>query len=164
MLSPTPRPSAQMISRFRKQAVCMGAQTLTSFGTCWTCPCGHTIKDDDVAHALACNRLSSLVQSCHDDTAEVPQEFVGRLGFSSSHEERYCRLAPSIPNRPQERWDFRCNLRPGPGRILADVSFIHPLAASNVHSACRGAGSCMASWPCSCVSRRRQALGLLCQP
>jgi hypothetical protein len=54
------------------------------------------------------------VQSRHDDTAEVP-------------------------NHPQARWDFHCNLRPGPG-VLADVSFIHPLAASYLRSAARTPG------------------------
>jgi hypothetical protein len=108
----------------------MGVRTFSSFGACWTCSCGHTVEDDDVAHALGCNRLSGLVQSRHYETAEFLREFVGRLGFSSSREGRYSRLAPRIPNRPPARWDFHCNLRPGPGHVLANVSFIHPVAAS----------------------------------
>jgi hypothetical protein len=65
-----------------------GVRTFSSFGNAWTCACGHTMEDDDIAHALGCNRLSALVQSCHDDTAEVLAKFVGRLGFSSSREGR----------------------------------------------------------------------------
>jgi hypothetical protein len=118
----------------------MGVRTISSFGTCWTCPCGHTVEGDDVAHAIGCNRLSGLVQSRHDETAEVLREFVGRLGFSSSREGRYSRLAPRTPNRAQARWDFHYNLRPGPGHVLADVSFIHPLAASYIRSAARTPG------------------------
>jgi hypothetical protein len=118
----------------------MRVRTFSSFGTCWTCSCGHIVEDDDVAHALGCNRLSNLVQSRHDDTAEVLREFVGRLGFSSSREGRCFRLALRTPNRPQARWDFHCNLRPGPGHVLADVSFIHPLAASYLRSVARTPG------------------------
>jgi hypothetical protein len=54
--------------------------------------------------------------------------------FSSSQEGRYSQLAPRSPNRPQARWDFYYNLRRGPGHVLADVSFIHPLAASYIRS------------------------------
>jgi hypothetical protein len=93
------------------------------------------MEDEDVAHALGCNRLSGLVQSRHDDAAEVLREFVGRLGFSSIREGRCSRPAPLTPNQPQARWDFHCSLRPGPGHVLADVFFIHPLAASYLHSA-----------------------------
>jgi hypothetical protein len=98
------------------------------------------VEDDDVAHALGCHRLSGLVQSRHDDTAEVLREFVGRLGFSSSRKGQYSRLAPRTTNRPQALWDFHCNLRPGPGHVLADVSFIHPLAAAYLRSAARTPG------------------------
>jgi hypothetical protein len=73
-------------------------------------------------------------------SSEVLREFVGHLEFSSSREGRYSRLAPRTSNRPKERWDFHCNLRPGPGQILANVSFIHPLAASYIHSAARTPG------------------------
>jgi hypothetical protein len=63
----------------------MRVHTFSSFGTCWTCSCGHTVEDDDVVHALGCNRLSGLLQSRHghDEMAEVLREFVSRLGFSS---------------------------------------------------------------------------------
>jgi hypothetical protein len=91
-------------------------------------------------HNVHPSRLSGFVQSRHDDTAEVLREFVGRLGFSSSREGPYSRLAPRTPNRPQPRWDFHCNLRPGPGHVLADVSYIHPLAASYLRSTARTPG------------------------
>jgi hypothetical protein len=52
----------------------------------YSCSCVHTVEDDDVAHALGCNLLNGLVQSRHDETAEVLREFVGRLGLSSSRE------------------------------------------------------------------------------
>jgi hypothetical protein len=42
--------------------------------------------------------------------------------------------------QPQARWDFHCNLRPGPGHVLANVSFIHLLAASYIRSAARTPG------------------------
>jgi hypothetical protein len=50
------------------------------------CSCGHTVEDDEVAQALGFNRLSGLVQTRHEETAEVLREFMGRLGFSSSRE------------------------------------------------------------------------------
>jgi hypothetical protein len=107
----------------------MGVRTYSCFGNAWTCGGGQTVADDDAAHALGSNRLSGLVQSRYDDTAEVLREFVGRLGFSSSREGRYSGLAPRTANRTQALWDFHCKLRPGPGHVLADVSLIHPLAA-----------------------------------
>jgi hypothetical protein len=60
----------------------------------------------DVAHALGCNRLSSLVQSRHDDTAEVLREFIGRLGFSSGCKGRYFWLAPPPRTVPKHGWTF----------------------------------------------------------
>jgi hypothetical protein len=69
------------------------------------------------------------VQSCHDDIAQVLREFVGRLGFSFSHEGRYSWLPPHTLNRPQARWDSHCNLHPSSGHVLADVSFILRSAA-----------------------------------
>jgi hypothetical protein len=118
----------------------MGVRTFSSFGTCWTYSCGHTVENDGVVHALGCNGLSGLVQSCHDETAEVVRKFVGRLGFSSSREGRYCGLAPRTLHSRQVRWDYHCNLRLGPGHVPADVSFIHPLAASYIRSASRTPG------------------------
>jgi hypothetical protein len=35
-------------------SICMGVRTCFSFVTCWTCPCGHTVKEDDITHALGC--------------------------------------------------------------------------------------------------------------
>jgi hypothetical protein len=61
--------------------------------------CGHTIDDSIVAHTLGCNRLSDLVQSGNDDTAEVLRELIGCLGYSSSREGWYSRLTPRTPTR-----------------------------------------------------------------
>jgi hypothetical protein len=80
------------------------------------------------------------VQSRHNETAEVLREFVGRLGLTSSREGRYSWFAPRTPNRLQARWVFHCNLRPGPGYVLADVSLIHPLAASYIRCPSRTPG------------------------
>jgi hypothetical protein len=55
--------------------------TETRFPPVWTCTCGHTVEDNDVAHALGCNRLSGLVQSRPDDTAEALREFIGCWAF-----------------------------------------------------------------------------------
>jgi hypothetical protein len=115
----------------------MRVHTFSSFGTCWTCSCGHNIEEENVVHALGCKWLSGLMQNRHDETADILRERVGRLGFSSCQEGRYFRLAPRTPNLPQARWVCHCNLRPGPGHVLADVSFIHPLAASYTQSAVR---------------------------
>jgi hypothetical protein len=57
----------------------MGVCTFSSFGNAWTCACGHTVEDDDGAHALGCNRLSGLVQSRHDDT-RVRADRLSRAG------------------------------------------------------------------------------------
>jgi hypothetical protein len=94
----------------------MGVRTFSSFGNAWKCPCGHTVEDNDVTHALGCNRLSGLVQSRRDEPAEVLREFISRLGFPSIREGRYSRLEPCTANSPQARWDFHCNLRPAPAR------------------------------------------------
>jgi hypothetical protein len=48
------------------------------------------------------------------------------------------------PSRPKAHWDFHCNLHPGSDHVLADVSFIHPLAASYVHSTTRNPGNAAA--------------------
>jgi hypothetical protein len=93
-----------------------------------------------VAHALGCNRLSGLVQSRHDETAEVLREFVGRLGFSSSRKERYSRGAPRTPKRPQARWNFHYNLCHRTGHVLDDVSFIQSLDSFYFRSAARTTG------------------------
>jgi hypothetical protein len=53
-----------------------GVQSFSSFGTCWTCTCGHTDDNNDDAHALGCNQLSSPFQSCHERAAEVLREFI----------------------------------------------------------------------------------------
>jgi hypothetical protein len=55
-------------------------------------------------------QLIFLVQSRHDETAEVLREFVGRLGFASSREGQYSQLAPRNPNNAHACWDFHCNL------------------------------------------------------
>jgi hypothetical protein len=62
------------------------------------------------------------------------------LSLSSSREVPYSRLGPPTTRRPQSRWDFPCNLRSGPGHVLADVSFVWPLAASYLRSAARTTG------------------------
>jgi hypothetical protein len=67
----------------------MGVRPFSSFGNNWMCACGDMIEGNDATHALGCNRLSVLVQSRHDDTAEVLRGFMGRLGFSCSCEGRY---------------------------------------------------------------------------
>jgi hypothetical protein len=107
-----------------------GLHTFSSFGNNWTCVCGLAVEDDDVAHALGYNWLSALVRSRNGSTANVRRDFDGNLGFSPSNEGQYSRLAPLTLKRPQAHWDFHCNLRPGPGHVLANFSFIHPLAAS----------------------------------
>jgi hypothetical protein len=77
----------------------MGVHTFSSLGTFWTSSCGHAVGDDDLAHAIGFNRLSGLMQSLHDETAELLRKLVGRLGSSSSREGRYSRLAPRTPNQ-----------------------------------------------------------------
>jgi hypothetical protein len=69
----------------------MGVQTFSSFATCWTRSCDHTVENDDVAQTLGCNLLSSLIQGRHDETAENLHEFVGRLRFTSRPKGRYRR-------------------------------------------------------------------------
>jgi hypothetical protein len=95
------------------------------------------VEGVDVARAIGCNRLGVLVQCRHGDTAEGLREIVGRLGFFSSREGRYSRLAPRTPNRSLARWDFHCSQCRGPGDVLGDVSFIHPVAASYLRAAAR---------------------------
>jgi hypothetical protein len=110
----------------------------------------HTVDDDDVGLALGCNLLSGLMQSRNDDTAEVVQEFNGRLGFSSSCEGRHSRLAPRTTSRPQSRWDFHCNLRQRPGSACERL--LHPPPRSFINSL-----GCMLPRPCHEVSESRRA-------
>jgi hypothetical protein len=84
----------------------MGVRTFSSFCNVWTCACGHTVKDDDVAHARCCNRLSELLLSLDVDIREALREFVSRLDFSSSCEGRYSGLALRTPNHSQAHWDL----------------------------------------------------------
>jgi hypothetical protein len=93
----------------------MGVRTFPS-ALAWTCTCGHTADDGEVVHHLGRNRLSGLVHSRYDDTAEVLRELVGRLGFSSSREGRYSRLAPRTPNRPQACQNSIATCAPAPAK------------------------------------------------
>jgi hypothetical protein len=116
-------------------------RNFTTMATPWTCACGHHVAEDDVAHALSCSALSGLVQARHDETADCLREYAGRLGFGSSREGSYMRRGSLTTNRPRARWDLHCHVRPGPGHILADVSFIHPLAQTYLRRAAQEAGS-----------------------
>jgi hypothetical protein len=73
----------------------------------------------------------TLRRCCASSSAawDFPSAARGVFSASSPH-----------PNRPRARWDFHCNLRPGPSHVLADVSFIPPLAASYLRSAARTPG------------------------
>jgi hypothetical protein len=99
-----------------------GRAIFYSFSGSWTCACGRLVEWDDVAHDLGCIRLSGL----HDDTADSLRyfKFVGCMGFCSSREARYSRLAPRATNSPQARWELLCHLRPGPGYILGYISLL----------------------------------------
>jgi hypothetical protein len=108
----------------------------------WHC-CGQLVDGDDVAHALGCCKLNSLIINRHDETADAPRQYVSGLGFSSSREDPYIPRTSHTTNRPTARWDFHCHVRPGPGHILGNVSFILPLAPSFVHHSARQA-SCTA--------------------
>jgi hypothetical protein len=55
----------------------MGVRTLSSSGNAWTCACGHTVEDSDVAHALGYSLLSGVAQRRHDDTAELLRRLPG---------------------------------------------------------------------------------------
>jgi hypothetical protein len=90
-----------------------GVRAFSSFGTCWTCSCSHPVEDDIVAHTLGCNRPSGLVQTRPDETAVVLREFVGRLGFSSSREGQYSRLAPRTPTVPRHAATLTATCAPG---------------------------------------------------
>jgi hypothetical protein len=91
----------------------MGVRTFSSFGTCWTCSCRHTVEDDDVAHALGCIRLRGLVQSRHEETAEVLRELLGRLGFSSTEKGDTPGLRPAPPTAPRHAGTFNVTCAPG---------------------------------------------------
>jgi hypothetical protein len=81
------------------------------------------VEDNDVSHALGCNRLSGLLQSHHDDTTKVLQEFVGRLGLLQPRGTVFS-ARTLHPKPPQARWDFHRNLCPGPAMRLLSCSFI----------------------------------------
>jgi hypothetical protein len=137
MLCRMPRPSAWMINHFRAQAVSAwkcarfppsaragrAPEATLSRTTTWRTP-----------QAASGSAVLCKADMTRRADRQVLREFMSRLG-SSSRETRYSWLAPLTPNCPQARWDFHCNLRPGPGPVLADVSFIHPLAASYIRSA-----------------------------
>jgi hypothetical protein len=119
----------------------LGVRNFTTMSQAWRCTCGQLVDGDDVAHALGCRSLNSLIIARHDETADALREYAGRLGFSSSREGPYMRRGSRTTNRPRARWDFHCHIRPGPGHVLGDVSFIHPLAPSYVHRSAEQAGS-----------------------
>jgi hypothetical protein len=84
------------------------------------------LQGDYVPLVLGCNWLSGLAHCRHDDIVEMLRVFIGHPGFSSSCEGWYSRRVPRTRNRPQARWDFHFDLRPGPGQVVAHVSSIHP--------------------------------------
>jgi hypothetical protein len=57
-----------------------------------------------------------LIIAWHDENADAPCKYVGRLGFSYSCEGCYKRRDSRTINRPGP-WDFHCHIRPGPGHI-----------------------------------------------
>jgi hypothetical protein len=134
-------PSLRLADQWFQEAgsVRSGGQSFSSFGTCWTCTCGHTDEKSDDAHALGCNQLSSPVKSCHERAAAVLREFVG-LGVGLSQEGRQSPLAPSIPDHPQVllelsmqptpwKWPRSRRYLVHPSRLLgAFVSPLGPLA------------------------------------
>jgi hypothetical protein len=66
---------------------------------------GRTIKPiqstgDDVAHALGCRSLNSLIIVRHDETTDALREYAGRLGFSSSREGPYIAETPAPRTAP----------------------------------------------------------------
>jgi hypothetical protein len=107
----------------------------------WHCTCGQLVDGDDVAHALGCRSLDSLIIARHDETADALRKYAGRLGFSSSCEGPHIRRGSRTTNRPRDRWDFHCHIRPEPGHISEDVSYINPLAPSYVRPSAQQAGS-----------------------
>jgi hypothetical protein len=74
----------------------------------------------------------SLIIARHDETADALREYARRLVFSSTREGPYMRWGSRTTNRPRDRWDLHCHIRPGPGHVFGDVSIIHPLAPSYV--------------------------------
>jgi hypothetical protein len=102
----------------------LGVLTFTTMSQAWHCTCGQLIDGGDVAYAVGCRSLNSLIIAGHDETADALQ-YAGRLGFSSSRDVPHMRRGSRTTNRPRARWDFHCHIRPGLGHVLGDVSFIH---------------------------------------
>jgi hypothetical protein len=64
--------------------VCLGVHAFGPFGNPYTCACAHTVEYGNAMHTLGCIWLSSLVQSCRDNTLKVLRELVGQLASLST--------------------------------------------------------------------------------
>jgi hypothetical protein len=119
--------------------VCMGVRALSSFGNSWGCACCHTVESDDVAHALGRSRLSGVLRSRHDDTAEGKKKGAARVHRPPKllHQSRVTVLPACTPNAqaPTGTLELSLQLARGTrpwarGRILHRPSrhFVHLLA------------------------------------
>jgi hypothetical protein len=154
MLSPTLPPSAWTTNHSRTLAVsgwgcARSPSTMAGHALAVTLLKTRTLRTPLAANgsAVSCKAsMTTLRRSCENSLL---------LGFSSSHEGRYSRLAPCSPKRPEACRGVHCNLRLGSRHVLADVSFIRPF----LRSMCR-------PLPCPCQSSvgHDKHRGLLCRP
>jgi hypothetical protein len=80
--------------------ILLWVRNFTTMSQAWHCICGQLFNGHDLARALGCRSLNSLIIARHDETADALREYAGRIGFSSSREGPYMRRGFRTTNRP----------------------------------------------------------------
>jgi hypothetical protein len=56
----------------------LGVHNFATMSQAWHCTCGQVVDSNNVAHALGCLSLNSLIITRHDENADALRERVGR--------------------------------------------------------------------------------------
>jgi hypothetical protein len=107
------------------------------------CTCGHNMQAGDIDHAMTCRSLSGGAQLRHNLVNDTWCLVSHRAGIASSKEPVLRRLrgeqAAANATRPDSRGDLLLVLPSG--LTVADVSVIHPAAATYVQAAQAAGGA-----------------------
>ena len=122
----------------------LGVNTFSSAPCPWVCTCGTTVDGNDVQHAFACPKLSSLTIGRHDATVDDVRVVAHYGGRATTVEPRYGLAGSRSRSHPHGRGDISTVIRPGPGHTIIDVTYINPLNPDVIHAAATRPGAAAA--------------------
>ncbi len=110
------------------------------------CFCGHSMQAGSTDHAMTCSTLSGAKTLRHDIIKDIWRRIAHRAGVTTSVEPVLRPLrgaqAAALTNRQEARGDILLVLNP---LTVADVSVIHPAAATYARDAARTQGAAAAN-------------------